>query len=219
MDCRPHSPCSRLFCLFAVVALLASTGGCHTALATAIYIIKGTDVDPEFDGLREKRVAVVCRPLAGLTYRDSSAARDLARQMSQLLRQKVRKIEMVDQRQVDEWVDENTYDEFVEIGQALEADLIVGVDLEHFGIFQGQTVYQGKANVTVMVQDCKTSEILFEKSLPQVRYPPNSPRSTGDQQEADFRREFIGVLADQVARHFYPHDPHADFALDAAYIP
>ena len=34
--------------------------------------------------------------------------------------------------------------------------------------------------------------------------------------EAEFRREFVAVLADQIARHFYAHDPYADLAQDAA---
>ena len=33
--------------------------------------------------------------------------------------------------------------------------------------------------------------------------------------EIEFRREFIGLLADQVGRHFYAHDRYADFASDA----
>jgi len=90
--------------------------------------------------------------------------------------------------------------------------------LESFSIFQGQTVYQGKAIVALKVYDCHTKELVFERRPPQVVYPPNSPRSTGEQQESDFRREYVHVLADQLARHFYPHDPHADLALDAAYI-
>lgn len=218
MDRRLVLYCGPLLLLLILVAVLAVSSGC-TAVATAMYIVNGPNIEAEFDGLRDKRVAVVCRPLVGLTYRDSSVAKDIARQMNLLLSQKVRNIEMIDQRKVAEWIDENTWDEYTEIGESLEADLVVGVDLEHFGIFEGQTVYQGKANVILKIHDCATGDVVFERCLPQVVYPPNSPRLTGDQQESDFRREFVGVLADQIARHFYPHDPHADFALDAAYIP
>ena len=34
--------------------------------------------------------------------------------------------------------------------------------------------------------------------------------------EPDFRAEFVGVLANQIARHFFAHDPYADLGQDAA---
>ena len=40
--------------------------------------------------------------------------------------------------------------------------------------------------------------------------------SVADRQEADFRREFEDVLAERLARFFYPHDPNDDIGLDAA---
>jgi len=88
------------------------------------------------------------------------------------------------------------------------------VDLEQFDIYQDQTIYQGTANVTIKVFDCHTDELVFEKILPQVVYPPNTGIPATDKQERQFRREFVSVVADQIARHFYPHDAHADFAQD-----
>jgi hypothetical protein len=89
--------------------------------------------------------------------------------------------------------------------------------LEGFSIFQGQTLYQGKANATIRVYDChKNGKVAFEKILPQSVYPPNSAVPTSDRLEAEFRREYVAVLADQIARHFYAHDPYADMAQDAA---
>lgn len=218
MDHRPILSFGRLWMLLMLLASIIAPSGCTGALATAVWVLKGPNVDAEFDGLRGKRVAVVCRPLVSLTYRDSGVAKDIARQMNSLLQKNVYKIEMIDQRKIDEWIDEHSWDEYTEIGEALRADMVVGIDLERFRIFQGQTVYQGKANVVLKVYDCQSGELVFERRLPEVIYPPNSPRSTGSQQESDFRREYVSVLADQIARHFYPHDPHADFAMDAATI-
>jgi hypothetical protein len=33
--------------------------------------------------------------------------------------------------------------------------------------------------------------------------------------ESGFRTKFLLVLADQIGRHFYPHDPNADLAQDS----
>lgn len=191
--------------------------GCRSALATAMFFIKGTDVDPDFAELKGKKVAVVCRPLVTLQYRNASVARDLAQQVTLLLQQQVPKIKTVDQRKVAKWTDENTWEEYPEVGKALKADMVVGIDLEGFNIFQGQTLYQGKANATIRVYDCRAGgKVVFEKILPQAVYPPNSAVPTSDRLEAEFRREFLSVLADQIARHFYAHDPYADMAQDAS---
>jgi hypothetical protein len=191
--------------------------GCHTLFLSAMYLVKGTDVDPDFAELKGKKVAVVCRPLVTLQYRNATAGRDLAQQVTTLLQQQVPKIKTVDQRKVAKWTDENTWEEYTEVGKALKADMVVGIDLEGFSLFQGQTLYQGKANATVRVYDChKGGKVVFEKVLPQTIYPPSTGIPTSDRVEVEFRREFVAVLADQIARHFYAHDPHADVAQDAA---
>lgn len=216
MDSRPTCPCGRLLLLLLLVATLATAGGCASALATAVWLVKGPDIPAECDNLRDKRVVVVCRPLTSSLYTNPNVAKDISKKVSRLLTENIRKIEVVEQRKVAEWMDTNTWDEYTEVGDALEADFVLGIDLEEFSILQGQTLYQGKANFAVKVYDCTTGEVVFEKLPPQTIYPPNHPISTSDMQEAHFRREFVRVLADQIARHFYPHDPRAYWAMDAA---
>lgn len=209
---------SRLAALLTLLAITVVTVGCTRALATAVYLIRGANVPAEYNGLKDKKVAVVCRPLVGLAYRDSNVAKDLGRKVSLLLKQNVRKIEIIDQNKVAEWVDEHSWDEYTQVGKALKADVVLGIDLEHFNIYEGQTVYQGKARINVRVYDCKSKELLFEKQLPQIIYPPNHVISTAEVQESDFRKEFLAILAEHVGMLFYPHDPHAYFAMDSMAI-
>ncbi len=191
--------------------------GCTKLLVTAMYLFKGNDVDAEFAELKGKKVAVVCRPMVALQYRNSSVARDLAEQVTILLEKNVPKIHVVDQRKVSKWTDENTWEEYREVGKGVKADMVVGIDLESFSIFQGQTLYQGKANAVVAVYDCqKNGKKVFEKILPQSVYPPNTGVPTSERLEGDFRREFVAVLADQIGRHFYSHEPYPDMAQDSA---
>jgi hypothetical protein len=201
--------------VLAAAAALAFSSGCRSVIATAMYVFKGNEVGPEYNALKGKKVAVVCRPPAGLNYADSGAGQDLVRKISKLLQDRVPKIKVVDAQKVNKWCDENTWDEYTEVGKALKADVVVGVELEKFGIYKAQALYQGKANATVRVYDCKDGgKVLFEKILPQTLYPPNTFIQTSDVQETEFRREFIGVLADQIARHFYSHDPYSDLGQD-----
>jgi hypothetical protein len=111
-------------------------------------------------------------------------------------------------------MDNNSWEEYAEVGRALGADLVLGIDLEGFRIYEGQTLYQGKANLAVKVYDCHTGELVVDKQLPRSVYPPNSQIPTDELQEADFRRKFVAELAGQIGRHFYPHDPHAYFAAE-----
>lgn len=202
--------------LLACLALLVPLAGCAKVLATAVYVIKGTNVDAEFDGLEGKKVAVVCRQLASLQYRDSTVPRDLAAKIGSLLSTNGKKIEVIDQQKVAEWTDENAWEEFTQIGKALEADMVVGVELEDFRLHQGQTLYQGRANVQIKVYDMKDNgKLVFEKTPRPSIYPPNTGIPTSEKQESQFRREYVGILADEIGRHFYSHDSRANFAIDS----
>src|SRR5579863_4532197 len=87
-----------------LLALFAAQSGCVSALTTVAWLVKGNDVDADWNGLRHKRVAVVCRPLVELQYSAGSrSAQDLAVQVGKLLQQRVRKISIVDPRDVAEW--------------------------------------------------------------------------------------------------------------------
>jgi len=201
--------------MLAMAAMLLSTAGC-TTLATMVYLIKGNNIEAEFDGLKGRKVAVVCRPLVSLQYRNSRAARDLAAEVARLLRQNVRKIEVIDPGRVEQWTDENIWSEFGEVGEGVGAELVVGIDLESFSLLQGQTLYQGKADVHLTVVDCtQGNKVVYEKVVPQCVYPPNAAVPASERPESEFRREFIHVLADHIGRHFYPHDAYADYAQDA----
>ncbi|MEX2114953.1 MAG: hypothetical protein WD845_17300 [Pirellulales bacterium] len=194
---------------------LALASGC-SVLATAMYIIEGTNTKADFNELKGKRVAVICRPVTSLHFRDSSASRDLAKSVGVLLQKNVPKIELIDQRDVSEWADENSWDEYYEIGQALDADMVVGLELEEFDLYQGQTLYQGKANLKILVYDLsKGTQPVFERHLPQAVYPPNAAIPAGDKPESHFRRQFVDHLAQLIARYFYDHDATVDFASDS----
>jgi hypothetical protein len=203
--------------LMLLAAALSPALGCRAVMTTAMYLLKGTDVDPDFGELKGKKVAVVCRPIVSLQYRNANVNRELAQQITLLLQKKVPKIKTVDQRKIAKWTDENTWEEYAEVGKAVKADMVVGIDLESFNLYQGQTLYQGRANAVIRVYDCqKGGKMVFEKNLPQAVYPPNSAVPTSERLEPEFRREFVLVLADQIARHFYAHDPYADLGQDAS---
>ena len=180
------------------------------ALTGLAIMIEGTDDDADFAGLKEKKVVVVCRPMVSLQYRNATVARDLAQEVGDRIKANVPKVTVVDQQKVAAWADENSWDEYYEVGKALEADMVVGIDLTSFSVYEGQTLYRGRANASVAVYNVKTKEKVFQRPLPQCVFPIHTAKPAQDVSEADFRRQFVGVLADKVGRYFYAHDPHAD---------
>jgi hypothetical protein len=207
---------SSAICLLPLVGLLL-TAGCSMLPALA-YVIDPEDVDPEFEGLEGQRVAVICRA-SSLEYAHPTVSRDLAVRVAALLRAKVRKVEVVDERELADWVDKHDWHDYREVGRALKADMVVGIDLERFELSRGSTLLQGIADVRLAVYDVQENTKVWEPSRPiSVKFPPNSPYAAADRQEDDFRRQFLGVLAERVARHFYEYDSRKDFALDSTVL-
>ena len=192
-----------------MVAVLATQGGCVKLLTTVAYFVKGTNDDAEFEGLKDKRVAVVCRPLVELKYNTGTATNDLANRVGQLLKQNGKRIKVVKQSQVNDWTDENPDQELEEIGKGVRADVVLGIDIEQFSLLLGQTLYQGKSLVKLTVVNVADGEILWDKTMRQIVWPTRGGRSTQDEPLSQFQSEYIEVLATEIGNHFYPHDHFA----------
>ncbi len=197
----------------AILLVVLAAAGCQAVQGLGALIM-GTDESAEFAGLKGKKVAVVCRPLVALQYRNAGAAQELAQQVGLFLGANISKIEVIDSQKVSAWIDENTWDEYVEVGKALKADCVIGIDMTSFSVLEGQTLYRGRSSVAFKVIDVASGKTLFEKTLPQNVYPPNIALPTSERPEAEFRSEFIKVVAWHIARHFYTHDSYGDNCLD-----
>lgn len=203
--------------LLAALTLVPSSGCLHLLLATGIYMLEGGNLAPaECKALEDKRVVVFCRQPASQEFRHAGASRQIAKRVSDLLEMNVDDIEVVPQSAVDKWIDENDSEDFKELGKAVKADVVVQIDLTHFELFAGQTVYQGSSDVTVSVHDMEQKgKLIWNKEMGEVLYPVHAPIAIQGKSVSDFQREYVKVLTDAIGKHFYKHDPHADFALDA----
>ena len=201
-----------------VMAGIVSAPGClHHLVATGIYIFQGGNLVPAaYEGLEEKRVVVVCRPPSSSEYRHAGAARNLARRVSGLLATNVPGIDVVATREVDNWADESDWEDFKEIGNAVGADMLLHVELDDFSLQKGRTLYQGRARVTLSIYDMQDRQrLVWNESLGELLYPRRSGIPVQDKPEMQFQREFEEIVSNEIAKHFYAHDPHESFALDA----
>lgn len=208
----------RLFTLvLAMAAMLPSTGCLHLLMATGIYLWEGGNQIPaECRALEKQRVVVLCRAPASNSYSFAGASRELAMRVSDLLEMNVPGIEIINQKEVDNWIDESDLTEFKDVAKAVKADMVVYIELDHFDLYKGKTLYQGNAEITITVYDMKEKgKRVWERGLGQVLYPANSGIPAQDKPVQHFQRDFVMVLANRISRNFYKHEAHADFALDA----
>jgi hypothetical protein len=184
--------------------------------ATAAYLWSGTEIPAACSRLENSRVVVVCRPPTSLEYRDAGASRDLAKRIGALLEAHGEQIEVVSPAEVENWADESDGEDFLELAKALEAQMVLHVELTGFSLHKGPTLYQGQADGTITVYDMQDNgNIIWEKPLDEVLFPANSAVPAQEKPLRNFRRQFIDVLAENIAQNFYGHDPRVSFALDA----
>ena len=196
---------------------LTATGCVHTLLATGVYLWQGGNVVPaECEDLEGQRVVVVCRPPASHEYRFAGAARSIGRQVSSMLLENVPRIDVVSPREVDNWIDEQDWENFKDLGRSVKATRVVYVELDSFELYKGKTLYQGNSDVTVSVYDLEDNgKLIWDRPMGQVLFPRNSGIPSADKPVQHFQRQFVDVVSRQIAEHFYKHDPNTSFAMDS----
>src|SRR5262245_39996833 len=139
---------ARLLLFAAIVSLLAATTGCGP-IATIAWLIHGPEMIPaEFDGLKGKRVAVVCLDAKSLNG-PGGEADTVAKAVAMLLAKRVPDIHLVRQSEVADWLDSHGDDvtDYRDVGRGVKADIVVGIDLLAFNLHEGQTLLKGRAKV------------------------------------------------------------------------
>jgi hypothetical protein len=113
---------------------------------------------------------------------------------------------------VARWIDENAWVDYPTLGKSLDADIVVGIDLEQFRMHEGSTLYRGRATANVRVYDVAEKKVLFEKRIDDFTFPGDSAVPSSDRTESQFRAMFLQVLAGRIARSFHAYDSRATFA-------
>ena len=207
-----------------LLLLVLTLTGCQSISFTLAYLFIGPDVKPKHEILLtgDKRVAVVPRSVYFNSFEVQNAPQEIARQVNALLDDNVKnkKLRVVDQSKVEAWLDNcnNDFDTFAEVGRdkSINADIVIGFDIISFQIRDPQNPYlvQGKCQVEVKAVDCATGKVVVSETLSIVD-PPSTPISGGPHVEAQFRPQFIHVIAQQIAALFHHHNQHKIRRIDA----
>jgi hypothetical protein len=204
--------------VLSLVLLTTLTAGCKSGLESIALLYEGYDIPAEWDGLKGKKVVVVCKPLTSQEFSNSGAARALAEGISDRLKTHIKGIHIIDPQKVAALIDEKGMEDYVEIGKTLKAEKVIGVDIESFGVLDGQTLFRGRSSVSIRVYDVADKHVEWRKSPPQFEYPRIGSTPAADLTEVEFRNQFVNILSEQIARFFYPHDRHDDYGGDALSI-
>lgn len=217
MDRSHTGPFQTIMALLLVMGLISCTGCLHSLLATGIYIWQGGNVVPaECDQLEDQRVVVVCRPPSSYEYRHAGAARSLGKRVSALLEMNVPGVDVVSPREVDNWIDEQDWDNFKDLGRSVKATRLVYIELDHFSLHKGKTLYQGNADINIDVHDMQDrGRRVWNRHVGQLLFPKNSGIPAQDKSVQKFQQQFVEIVAEHIAQHFYKHSPDASFAMDA----
>jgi hypothetical protein len=196
-----------------VAFLLPLLSGCST-LITAAYLLQPADVPAEYAGLKGKHVAVVCKPIVELEFSDAGSARELASLVGGQLQQSVRRIKVIGQQEVARWIDENAWVDYPTLGKSLDADYVVGIDLEGFRMHEGATLYRGRATAHVRVFDVAKKSVVFEKRIDDFTFPADSAIPTTDRTEAQFRAMFLQMISQKISRFFHAYESREVFGSE-----
>lgn len=198
--------------------LIVSFTGCIGAMSQLIYVIKGHNVPAAYDGLTEKRVAVVCVSDAS-AYGPDRLTYTVSKAVSMKLARGVKKIEVVPQAQIDNWVDQNAWDEFEfsALGKGVGANAVVAIEIASYSIHEGPTIYKGRAEVTATVYDLDApegSQVAFIYGPREFTFPKHGHPSI-QSNDRQFESLFLARLTQDISNQFCKHDKLESFADDA----
>lgn len=188
------------------LSVVISSIGC-TGLATFMHAV-GMDMIPaEYDQLKNKTVAIVALTESS-QYSNDVASRELSRFVGQILTSQVKDVRLVREDKIDQWRDTHGWDQlnFDEIGKGVGADKVIGIEVANLRLRDGATLYRGRADVVISVIDAESGNVDYSKSLEEFTYPNIAGQYTSETTESKFRKLYLRMLAEEVARSFHRYD-------------
>jgi hypothetical protein len=201
-----------------LILLVVAQAGC-IGLANLIHAVKGDNLPAEFDGLKGQRVAVITIT-DSTQYSDDISARLLSQHVREVLNREVKDLKAVREEDIEQWRDTNGWDsiDYAALGKGVKADKVLAIELTDLRLRDGATLYRGRAGVTTIVYDVASGKREFRRHLEEFTYPVSVGQYASETTEARFRRVYLTVLAQRVARYFHPYNFRDSVAEDARIV-
>jgi hypothetical protein len=228
---RPHPGArTRRAAAWIVVGLvgLSSLAGCDPR--TLFYFLQPYEPTVPAPGpkLGGKRVVIVTRAVGDAAADYPSLDRDLSREVARILRDKIKKLDLVESDKVWTWLEGHpNWSDPGEIAQAFEADIVIFFEVEAFQLQnQGDLdVLQGTAKTHIRVSEMahptnsKGKPITDKPKEPKELYdsdqntefPRRGPVPMGPGvSRSSFKNRFLKIVAAELSWHFAEHAPEDD---------
>ena len=197
----------------AVVIVLSLTGCLKEILFLGLLLHGPPSIEPEFDIRTGKsmtdrgvKVAVLCEAPSNLRLDFGKIDEHLGRYVTNWLARN--KINCVHSEGIRAWVDEHPeFDTPEELGADLEVTYVIHIELRQYSLYEknSQSLFRGSAEGLIKVYDMQPDgrgRVIYNNSF-RYRYPRIQARSIYDIPEANFKREYLSRLSDQIGHHFY----------------
>lgn len=198
-----------------ILCLSAATlQGCSQFVLLGLLVGGPPHIEPDFDRETdhslvgtESKVAVICYADPALKLKYSKIDTEVSTYVARLMQ--VNRINVAEPDYVRAWLDEHpNWETPDEVGEALECDYVIEIELVDFDLYEphSATLFRGRTTAYVNAHHMRedgTSERIFTKDV-NFMFPTKVPRSTYDQTELDFKREFLSRLGEEIGFMFYP---------------
>jgi hypothetical protein len=224
MTPRPLARMRRAAWLLAAVGLL-TLAGCDPR--SILYFLQPFEptIAPPGPALKGKRVVILVHAVSGTQADFPALDRDLARGLAAILRQKVKKIDVVEPEKVRGWVEAHpTYSDPAEAGLAFDADFVIFLEVETFRIQDPSSpgLFEGTSKVHIQVHRLRPptdsggqpiagrpreSEVVYDDTH-DTNFPIRGPipMDVGVSRTA-FKTKFLDLVVTEVSWHFVGHAP------------
>jgi hypothetical protein len=210
----------------AAIGLTISAAGFLTLAGcdprTLLYFLQPFEptIAPEGPSLKGKKVVVLTHASSGTQSDFRSLDRELTRQFVMNLREKVKKIDVVDPQKVWDWVDAHpSWSEPSEAAEAFEADIVIFLEIEEFRITDPSSpgLFKGMSKIHIAVTELahpknskgkpmtdkpKEANVIYD-AVRDTEFPSRGPMPMeAGISRAGFKNKFLKLVAMEVSWHF-----------------
>ncbi len=225
---RTRRAAAGLMALAAVGAFTLS--GCDPR-ALAYFLSNGPEIAAPGPSLKGKRVVFVTAAVPAAQAGYQAIDRELNREVIKILREKAKKVEIVDPEKVGAWVEAHpTWTDQGELARAFEADMVVFFEVQGFSIEDNRSpgLLEGNAEVSIRVTELahpKNTKGKVNSSAPKeateiynqdwkTTFPKTAPLSVDSGvSRSVFKSKFLRLVASELSWQFVGHD-HGDDIQD-----
>ncbi len=196
-----------------LLLLTVQLGGCHYIAYLLAPRIPDKKVPAEFEGLTERRVAIVVYTDQNVQYEYPHARVDLSSVLGVELKEHVEGVTVVDPQRVVRYQDENIHWDSLDktqLGRTLGADFVLFVALDEYRMREPGSVnlYRGRITGQVTIYETSCPEEDAKKWCGEnfrVLYPEHAPTGRPGQDDRKIRYETEKQFAEIVVKKFYKH--------------